>query len=152
MITVSAGNAQFPKGVVPVVVGVDEVADGLVGHFAHPFQNLAPHGRVDVGVDYQHVPLAHDEAGVVHVGYGGKKRVHSRREFLRVQPHPRRVEEEGGEPFRKIRPRQAFPAIIRRSVHLGLLSVIGRYARLATLAGLKKSQAAQYQLFPGHLQ
>jgi hypothetical protein len=71
-------EGTISKGVVGVVVRVDEIENGLVGDFPHALQYLVGHLNADVGVDDQHPALADDEAGVVHTGNGRDQGVDAR--------------------------------------------------------------------------
>lgn len=95
-------EGAVPEGMVPVVIGVDEVADGLVRHFAHPFLDLAGHRDGDMGVDHEHALFAHHEAPVVHVLNRGEQGIDAFPDLLNRERTPGRIEKEPGEALREM--------------------------------------------------
>ena len=77
---------------VAMVVGVDHVEDGFVGDLPHGGLDQSGHRSIDVRVDHEDAMLAHHKATVVHGRLAGKQAVDARRQLLRFEPRPGRVE------------------------------------------------------------
>ncbi len=98
-------------------VGVDHVADRLVGHGADGFAQLAPHHRASQRVDDGDGLVPDDEAGIGHVAailrrlhlVAALMHEHARRDLRHVKPVSRldrKAAEQGGGRQRKSRPQE----------------------------------------------